>query len=75
MEVSISPEMERIVQDLIEFGGFASPVEVFEAGIRQLISVDEFTEQDLADLDEAEKDIAAGYTFTLEEVRREFLGK
>jgi putative addiction module CopG family antidote len=37
MEVAISPELERFVQEQIETGRFASPAEVFEASLRQLM--------------------------------------
>jgi putative addiction module CopG family antidote len=76
MEVAISPEMEKFVQDQVKSGHFASPTEVFEASLRQMMLDVEFDdEEEIKALEEAERQIAAGETFTLEEVRREFVGE
>jgi putative addiction module CopG family antidote len=72
MNVVISPELERFVQEQVETGRFASPSEVFEAGLARLMLDGEFDEEDLRAFEEAERQIAAGETVDLKMVRAEY---
>jgi putative addiction module CopG family antidote len=74
MEVVLSPEFERFVKEQVETGQFASPSEVFEAGLTSLM-FDNETEEDpeeIAALEASERQIAAGETVPLKDLIAEF---
>jgi len=61
MTVTMTPEMEALVNDRITRGQFATPEEVIIAGLRLLHDTDARKVDDLrALLDEAEEDARAG---------------
>ncbi len=73
MEVVLSPELERFVLEQIETGQFASPSEVFEAGLTSLMfDDDEEDPEEIAALEASERQIAAGETIPLKDVIAEF---
>ena len=61
MTVTITPEMEALVNERISRGQYATPEEVVTAGLRLLREADARKESELrALLDEAEEDVRAG---------------
>ena len=73
MSIDLSPELEQYVQEQVKSGRFASPVEVLEAGVARLMLDENFDDEDeIRALEEAEKQIAAGETFSLKNVAAEY---
>jgi putative addiction module CopG family antidote len=73
MTIALKPELEKYVEEQVRAGRFASHAEVLEAGLEMLmlepdLSIDD---EEWAIIEQAEKDIAEGKTFTLAEVRAE----
>jgi putative addiction module CopG family antidote len=61
MTVTITPEMEALVNERITRGQYATPEEVVTAGLRLLLDTEAQKEKELrALLDEAEEDVRAG---------------
>ena len=82
MNVALTPELERFVQDQVQSGRFASPEEVLEAGLARLMldpAPDELDEEDLAAIQESEEQIARGEDMDWNEasaiLRRKYLGE
>jgi len=82
MNVVLTPELERFVQDQVQSGRFASPEEVLEAGLARLMldpAPDELDEEDLAAIQESEEQIARGEVIDWKEasamLRRKYLGE
>ena len=82
MNVVLTPELERFVQDQVQSGRFASPEEVLEAGLARLMldpAPDELDEEDLAAIQESEEQIARGEDMDWNEasaiLRRKYLGE
>jgi len=82
MNVVLTPELERFVQDQVQSGRFASPEEVLEAGLARLMldpAPDELGEEDLAAIQESEEQIARGEVIDWKEasamLRRKYLGE
>ena len=69
MNVSLTPELERFVNDLMESGRYQSVNDIVSAGLEMLVvrqaAIDEINEM----IDESEADIAAGRTYSPEEAR------
>ena len=79
MTVNLASELQEFVDDQVRIGRFASPEEVLSAALMRLrdedVEVDEFDDEDLAALDEAEQDIAAGRVRPWNEVAAELRRK
>jgi putative addiction module CopG family antidote len=81
MQVALSPELERFVEEQVKAGRFASPAEVVEAGLARLMldRPDELDAEDLAAIEESEAQIARGEDLDWKEVskelRRKYLGE
>jgi putative addiction module CopG family antidote len=81
MQVALSPELERFVEEQVKAGRFASPAEVVEAGLARLMldQPDELDVEDLAAIEESEAQIARGEELDWKEVskelRRKYLGE
>jgi putative addiction module CopG family antidote len=81
MQVALSPELERFVEEQVKAGRFASPAEVVEAGLARLMldRPDELDAEDLAAIEESEAQIARGEDMDWKEVskelRRKYLGE
>jgi putative addiction module CopG family antidote len=81
MEVSLTPELERFIEDQVRSGRFSSPAEVLEAGLARLMiePLDELDPADLAAIEESERQIARGedmdWTEAGNRLRRNHLGQ
>jgi Arc/MetJ-type ribon-helix-helix transcriptional regulator len=64
MNISLRPELQRFVQELVSSGRFTSEMEVLEAGIARLMLDPEFDgevdSEEGPDIEEAEREIANG---------------
>jgi len=71
MNVSLSPELQRFVEDQVKTGRFLSASEVLEAGLARLM-VDPLPEdldaEDVAAVEESERQIARGEDLDWKEV-------
>lgn len=81
MNVTLSPELEKFVQEQVKAGRFSSAAEVLEAGLARLMIEphDELDAEDLSAIEESEQQIARGEDLDWNEVgarlRRKYLGK
>jgi len=82
MVARLKPELEQFIEQQVKAGRFASRDEMLEAGVARLMLDplrDELDEQDLAAIEESERQIAAGADLDWKQVstqlRREYLGE
>jgi Arc/MetJ-type ribon-helix-helix transcriptional regulator len=84
MNVPLKPALEQFVEDQVKAGRFASKVEVLEAGLARLMldpppGDEEIDPQELADIAQSEREIAAGHVVDWKELsarlRRKYLGQ
>ena len=79
IQITVSPEVARLIEEQIRAGSFASPEEVVEAGvIRLMLDEDELTEEDQAAIRESEEQLTRGevrdWAEVAPELRRKYLG-
>lgn len=82
MDIALTPELERFVQDQVKAGRFASPGDVLKAGLARLM-LDRLPEAldsaDLVAIAESESQISRGqdldWTVTARNLRRQYLGE
>ena len=74
MDVKLSPEAEQFIEESIAAGQYGSVQEVLEAAIARLMPgpMNQFDDQLLADLENAEQQIDRGECRTLQEVKASF---
>jgi putative addiction module CopG family antidote len=81
MNVMLKPELQRFVEEQVESGRFTTPAEVLEAAILRLReeSTDDLDSDDIAAIDESERQIARGEDMDWGEVsaklRQRYLGE
>jgi hypothetical protein len=72
MNIEINSGLERYVVEQVNSGRSSTIAEVLEAAFERLIFNSEFEEEEEQAPAEAERQIAAGETITLEQLRKEF---
>jgi putative addiction module CopG family antidote len=82
MTISLSAKLRQYVEDQVRSGRFASPEEVVEAGLARLMldpAPDDLDDEDLAAIEESERQIERGedrrWADVSAELRRKYLGK
>jgi putative addiction module CopG family antidote len=82
MDVCLKPELQKFVEDQVSAGRFSSATEVLEAGLARLMldpPPDELDADDLAAIEESERQIARGEDLDWNEVsarlRKKYLGE
>jgi putative addiction module CopG family antidote len=78
MNIILKPELQRFIDDQVQSGRFSSPSEVLEAGIARLMLdplPDELDADDLAAIEQSERQIAAGQDLDWKEVSAELRRK
>lgn len=72
MDVPLRPELKQFIDEQVKAGHFSSPAEVVEAGLARLMldpEPDELDANDLAAIEESERQITGGQDLDWREVR------
>jgi len=82
MTISLNPKLRQYIEEQVRSGRFASPEEVVEAGLARLMldpAPDELDDEDLAAIEESERQIERGedrpWADVSAELRKKYLGK
>jgi hypothetical protein len=76
MELNIQqPDLEKYVAEQVEAGHFSTPEAVVEDALKRVMNAEILTEEDLLEIEEAEKEIDRGEFLTMEQVRAHFSQK
>ena len=82
MDITLSPELQKFVEEKVKAGEFQSPAQVVEAGLARLMldpPPDELDDETLAAIDRAEAQLDRGEGIPLDEafqrLRKKHLGR